>query len=102
MGIFLVLVDRDYQGPNSDVLQTAANNIPKQTQWDLHRAWGKVFDQLPPWMQPTSNTWGNLLKNVTNPPVRKPRFITDYYEIGVHAPQRLKRINHWTPGWIKI
>ena len=69
-------IGRDYQGPNSEALQTAANNIPQQTQWDLHRAWDKVYSQLPTWIQPTKNKWANLLKDVTIPPVRKPRFLT--------------------------
>ena len=50
-------ISRDYQGPNAEALKIRANNIPRQTRWDLHRAWEKAYKQLPEWIQPSKSKW---------------------------------------------
>ena len=34
----ILMTGRDYKGPRSEVLNTAANNIPRQTAWDAKKA----------------------------------------------------------------
>ena len=70
-------ISRDYQGPGAAALQVGANNIPQQTRWDLHRAWDKMYKQLPAWLQPTKSQWDKTLRACTNPQkYKKPHFTT--------------------------
>ena len=59
-------ISRDYKGPNAEALQIGANNIPRQTRWDLHRAWEKAYKQLPEWIQPSKSKWSSILDTVTH------------------------------------
>ena len=43
----LFFTSRDYDGPNKEALSVGANSVPKQTRWDLQRAWESISKQLP-------------------------------------------------------
>ena len=58
----LFFISRDYDGPNKEALSIGANNVPKQTRWDMQRAWESVNKQLPDWLREDKTSWARELK----------------------------------------
>ena len=55
---------REFVGDSNNTLQLCASNVPRQTQWDLERAWDAMLPQLPTAVQPSKRAWTKLLAKV--------------------------------------
>ena len=71
-------ISRDYKGPNKQALEVGANNVPKQTNWDLQRAWDKAFNALPGTVKIDKKTWDTTLTQCKSPYgnlAKEPQFV---------------------------
>jgi hypothetical protein len=65
-------IGRDFpRGSVGNVLSISASNIPRQTQWDLERAWQSVRSQLPKALQPEATEWKHSLRVIQTAPIQK-------------------------------
>ena len=53
----LFFISRDYQGPNEGALRVGGNNTPRQSMWDMKRAWEAIGKQLPGCLGLTAKQW---------------------------------------------
>ena len=67
----ILTIGREYDGIYKEVLQTAATNIPRQTQWDLKVTWERAYKQLPQGLM-AEESWTEALMRCVKPQVSKP------------------------------
>ena len=64
-------IGREFPVDQSRTLGLCASNVPRQTQWDLERAWQHVRRQLPEAARPSEAQWKSVLRTVQTETVPK-------------------------------